>query len=106
MPTKGVPMIFETFLPWSSEHPQKISIEWSKTSLPNHQEQYQPFNSGYSQDNSHRGSIHSIYGNSSRGRSHSPIPVTTQPVSPRPYLPAPGDITHGMVYIGISGYFE
>lgn len=31
IPISGAPMIFEAFLPWSSEHPAQISIQWEKS---------------------------------------------------------------------------
>jgi len=110
MPQKGVPLIFETFLPWSNENPAKISIEWTKSmysTLPGPMDHF----STVFQSSNTSGGRESYYGNQpSYGGQFGPIPAhrfnSYSPEARSNSIPTKGELTHGIIYIGISGFFE
>lgn len=104
-----MPSIFEVLLPWSNEDPAQISIEWDKN--PYYQQ-----NAAATHGSAYGG--HSVgsaphtphYHNPHDKRSYSPVP-SGHAVSPVPDLsnqaiPVHAGMTHGIIYIGVSGYLE
>eukprot|EP00344_Euplotes_crassus_P003063 CAMPEP_0197012600 /NCGR_PEP_ID=MMETSP1380-20130617/63090_1 /TAXON_ID=5936 /ORGANISM="Euplotes crassus, Strain CT5" /LENGTH=107 /DNA_ID=CAMNT_0042436197 /DNA_START=954 /DNA_END=1273 /DNA_ORIENTATION=- len=107
MPQKGVPLIFETFMPWSNENPAQISIEWERNMHHMHESQSY-YGSGHETHSMIPGTgaphYHDPYTTS---RSHSPInaPIaaTQMPDLSNKGGPQAQELTHGTIFIGISG---
>jgi hypothetical protein len=96
IPTSGAPTIFEVVLPWTGSGVQQIGIEWEK-SMHAHNLSTSTLSAG-----SH--SMHTTLA--------IPAHASEQAlVSPGQAMLSPGtsvssDLTHGVIYIGISGYME
>ena len=96
IPSAGVPTIFEVFIPWSNLNPTQIAIEWEKSF---HAYQLSTTNiKDHSLTNLH--TSHAI-----------PAQMTNQSMADpgQSMIPPPttiGDLTHGVIYIGISGFLE
>ena len=103
MPANGIPCLFETFLPWNSEGPSQIVIEWDKSPYST-QITSNNFSQTHNQQNTNN--LHSY---SMGSMQHTAIPAMsvngqsfygTTPENQNP------DITQGIIYLGIAGYME
>jgi hypothetical protein len=107
---KGVPLIFETMLPWSKDHEQKISIEWTKSlipqHLPNHQMTQQTMQQQYLYTNPHNDTLRSQSSNGMNTLAPASLADSFAPQQQPSPIPNKEDLTHGIIYIGISGYME
>lgn len=102
-PQKGIPLIFETMLPWSKDHEQKICIEWSKTFNAHHVVPVQAMHQTYPFANPHHSTVHSNSIGNGMNTFSSANFSQPQQISA---IPNQGDLTHGIIYIGVSGYLE
>lgn len=97
IPTSTSPAVFELVLPWSGSGIPQMSIEWDK--------------SMHSHNLSTATMTHTLSGTSL----HSTQAIAAQPTGNQmvghgqamvPPLMQEGDVTHGVIYLGISGYQE
>jgi hypothetical protein len=102
LPVNGVPTIFETFMPWESDKPNEILIEWEKNQAL--VQPVQQMSQTFAQ-----GSSYNLYSHSMGSTTHNAIPAMSATGVQGPKLsgmPAQNLVTHGIIYMGIAGYME
>lgn len=112
MPVAGAPLIFETFLPWNKEGPAQIAIEWDKSHHAHCLLHPPSFSHTYSYGGGHSHSLSKTHGLglTNGGGMNTAIPASKSP----DHLSSPhssanlhhGELTHGIIYVGVAGFLE